>query len=190
VVENLEKAGLRPRVISPMGPWTLSSLPDPASKLFEHPLITSAAGALGLGLVTALASLIWLDGRHWLVYAALGASVGALSGWIGSAMAATAHPAREEDLLGHPRAGLTIEVETVESLDARVAERVMGQHGPTIFTAKTRPGPGTRSERVMWHHDEGLSPLEALSLWVEQKDWSREPVPPRGRHLASPRARS
>jgi hypothetical protein len=185
VVERLEKAGLRPRVITPIGPWTLSSLPDPANKLFEHPFVTSGAGALGLGLVTALISVIWLDGRHWLIYAALGMAVGALTGWIGSAMAATAHPARDEDLLAHPRAGLTVEVEAAQSLQARVAERVMGQHGPTVFTAKTRPGPGARSERVMWHHDEGLSPLEALSLWVEERERPRRaPTPPRGRHVA------
>jgi hypothetical protein len=189
VVERLEKAGLRPRVITPIGPWTLSSLPDPASKLFEHPLVTSGAGALGLGLVTALISVIWLDGRHWLIYGALGMAVGALTGWIGSAMAATAHPAREEDLLAHPRAGLTVEVEAAREFQARVAERVMGQHDPTVFTAKTRPGPGARSERVMWDHNEGLSPLEALSLWVEERGSSRRPAPrpSRGRHLESHR---
>lgn len=187
VVENLEKAGLRPRVITPIGPWTLSSLPDPASKLFEHPLVTSGLGALGVGLVTALASVIFLDGRHWLIYAALGMAVGALTGWIGSAMAATAHPARHEDLLSHPRAGLTVEVEASEFRQARVAERVMGQHEPTVFTARTRPGPGARSEQVMWHHDEGLSPLEALSLWVdgrERRPGKAAPAPPRGRHVA------
>jgi hypothetical protein len=192
VVEHLEKAGLRPRVIAPIGPWTLSSLPDPASKFFEHPLITSAAGALGLGLVTALASLIWLDGRHWVIYGALGMAVGVLTGWIGSAMSATAHPARHEDLLAHPRPGLTVEVEAAEYREARVAETVMGQHDPTVFTAKTRPGPMARSERVMWHHDEGLSPLEALGLWVEERDTRsrRVPPPPRGRHVAGNRARS
>jgi hypothetical protein len=189
VIEGLEKAGLRPRVIAPIGPWTLSSLPDPANKLFEHPLVTSATGALGVGLVTALVSVIWLDGRHWLVYAALGMAVGALTGWIGSAMAATAHPARDEDLLAHPRAGLTVEVDAAQALQARVAERVMGQHDPTVFTARTRPGPGARSERVMWHHDEGLSPLEALSLWVEERERPRRaPAPPRGRHVAGDRA--
>lgn len=193
VVQDLEQAGLRPRVIAPMGPWTLSSLPDPAGKLFEHPLVTSAVGALGLGLVTALASAIWLGGRHWLLYGALGMAVGALTGWIGSAMSATAHPARHEDLLAHRRAGLTVEVDAAELREAKMAERVMGQHEPTVFTARTRPGPGARSERVMWHHDEGLSPLEALSLWVGERE--RRPrreaaPPPKGRHVAGNRARS
>jgi hypothetical protein len=192
VVDHLEKAGLRPRVIAPMGPWTLSSLPDPASKFFEHPLITSAVGALGLGLVTALASLIWLDGRHWVIYGVLGMAVGVLTGWIGSAMSATAHPARDEDLLAHRRPGLTVEVEAAEYRQAKMAEKVMGQHDPTVFTATTRPRPGARSERVMWHHDEGLSPLEALGLWVEERDRrpSRATAPPRGRHIAGDRARS
>jgi hypothetical protein len=190
VVEHLEKAGLRPRLITPLGPWTLSSLPDPASKLFEHPFVTSAAGALGLGLVTALVSVIWLEGRHWLVYGVLGMAVGALTGWIGSAMAATAHPARGEDLLAHPGAGLTVEVEAAESRQAWLAERVMGQHDPTVFTARTRPGPGMRSERVMWDHEDGLSPLEALSLWVEDRGSSRPPAPQRGRHLEGHRLRS
>jgi hypothetical protein len=116
-------------------------------------------------------------------------AVGALTGWIGSAMAATAHPARDEDLLAHPRAGLTVEVDAAQTSQARVAERVMGQHDPTVFTARTRPGPGARSERVMWHHDEGLSPLEALSLWVEERERPRRaPAPPRGRHVAGDRA--
>lgn len=189
VVDHLEKAGLRPRVIAPIGPWTLSSLPDPAGRFFEHPFVTSGAGALGLGLMTALASVIWLDGRHWLIYGALGMAVGALTGWIGSAMAATAHPARSEDLLAHPQAGLTVEVEAAESLDARVAETVMGQHSPIVFTATTRPGPGTRSERVMWEHEDGLSPLEVLSLWAGGRE-RQAPNPPRGRHVAGHRARS
>jgi hypothetical protein len=192
VVQDLERAGLRPRLIAPMGPWTMSSLPDPGGRLFEHPLATSGLGALGVGLVTALASVVFLHGRHWLIYAVLGMAVGALSGWIGSAMAATAHPARDEDLLAHPVAGLTVEVDAAESREARVAERVMGQHDPTVFTARTRPGPGARSERVMWHHDEGLSPLEVLSLWVDERE--RRPgkppqPPPRGRHVAGNRAR-
>ncbi len=188
VVEHLERAGLRPRVIAPIGPWTLSALPDPGGKLFEQPFVTSGAGALGLGLVTALASVIWIDGRHWLIYGALGAVVGALTGWIGSAMAATAHPARQEDLLAHPRAGLTVEVETDESLDAKVAETVMGKHGPIVFTATTRPGPGMRSERVMWEHGDGLSPLEAISLWVDGRE-RQTAAAPRGRHIAGNRAR-
>ena len=141
VVEHLEQAGLRPRVIAPLGPWTLSALPDPARNFFEHPFITSALGALVLGLVTALASLIWLDGRHWLLYGLLGMAVGVLTDWVGSAMAATAHPARAEDLLAHPGAGLTIEVEASERRAADVAERVMGAHSPTVFSARSRPGP-------------------------------------------------
>jgi hypothetical protein len=187
VVEHLEKAGLRPRVIAPIGPWTLSSLPDPASRFFEHPLVTSAVGAIGLGLVTALASLIWLDGRHWVIYGLLGMAVGVLTGWIGSAMAATAHPARAEDLLAHPRAGFTVEVEAAQRGEVRVAERVMGEHSPTVFTARSRPAPGARSERVMWHHEDGLSPLEALSLWVDERERrpGKTPAPvPRGRHVA------
>ncbi|MGH8948585.1 MAG: hypothetical protein ACRDXF_06960, partial [Acidimicrobiia bacterium] len=110
VVDDLERAGLRPTVITPLGPWTLSSLPDPGSRLFEHPMITAGTGALVLGSITALASLIWLEGRHWLLYAALGFVVGALTGWLGSAMSATAHPPRREDLLAHPGGGLTVEV--------------------------------------------------------------------------------
>ena len=191
VVDDLERAGLRPTVIEPLGPWTLSALPDPGSKFFEHSLITAATGALALGTITALASVIWLDGRHWLVYAGLGFFVGALTGWIGSAMSATAHPPRREDLLAHPGGGLTIEVEAGEPRKARLAESVMGRHEPILFTARTKPGPRSPSERVMWEHDQGLSPLEALSVWVEGRDRSsRSPAPPRGRHLESHRLRS
>ncbi|HYJ25735.1 MAG TPA: hypothetical protein VE027_12070 [Acidimicrobiia bacterium] len=191
VVDDLERAGLRPTVIEPLGPWTLSALPDPGSKFFEHSLITAATGALALGTITALASVIWLDGRHWLVYAGLGFFVGALTGWIGSAMSATAHPPRREDLLAHPGGGLTIEVEAGEPRKARLAESVMGRHEPILFTARTKPGPRSPSERVMWEHDQGLSPLEALSVWVEGRDRSsRSAAPPRGRHLESHRLRS
>jgi hypothetical protein len=190
VVDDLERAGLRPTVISPLGPWTLSSLPDPGSRFFEHPIITAATGALALGSITALASLIWLDGRHWLLYAGLGLVVGALTGWIGSAMSATTHPPRREDLLAHPGGGLTIEVDAVEPRKARLAESVLGRHEPILFTARTKPGPRSPSERVMWKHDEGLSPLEALSVWVEGRDRSSRPAaPPRGRHLESNRLR-
>ncbi len=189
VVDDLEKAGLHPTVIAPLGPWTLSSLPVPRSRLFEHPLITAATGALALGTITALASIVWLDGRHWLLYAGLGAVVGALTGWIGSAMAATAHPPRREDLLAHPVGGLTIEVEAGETRKAELAERVMGRHGPTIFTARTRPGPRSPTERVMWQHENGLSPLEALSSWLDDRGRSRRSVTPRGRHLETNRLR-
>ena len=190
VVDDLERAGLRPTVISPLGPWTLSALPDPGIRIFEHPIVTAATGALALGLITALASLIWLDGRHWLLYGALGFVVGALTGWLGSAMSATGHPPRREDLLAHPGGGLTIEVEAREPRKARLAESVMGRHEPILFTAKTKPGSRTPSERVMWEHDEGLSPLEALSVWVEARERSPRPAPPRGRHLDSHRLRS
>lgn len=185
VVDDLEKAGLRATVIAPLGPWTLSSLPDPGSRLFEHPVITAGTGALALGGITALASLIWLDGRHWLVYAALGMAVGALTGWIGSAMAATAHPARREDLLAHPGGGLTVEVEAREPRKARLAETVMGRHGPIVFTARTRPGPRLPAERVMWQHEDGLSPLEALGSWLDERDRRSRAgrTPARGRHL-------
>ncbi len=190
VVDDLERAGLRPTVISPLGPWTLSALPDPGIRIFEHPIVTAAAGALALGSITALSSLIWLDGRHWVLYGALGFVVGALTGWLGSAMSATGHPPHQEDLLAHPGGGLTIEVEAGEPRKARLAESVMGRHEPILFTARTNPGSRSPSERVMWEHDEGLSPLEALSVWVEGRERSSRPAPPRGRHLESHRLRS
>lgn len=190
VVDDLEKAGLHPTVIVPLGPWTLSFLPDPGSRLFEHPVITAGTGAVALGTMTALGSLVWLEGRHWLLYAGLGFFVGALTGWIGSAMAATAHPARREDLLAHPSGGLTVEVEAGEPRKARLAETVMGRHEPIVFTARTKLGSRPRTERVMWEHDDGLSPLEALSSWMEERQRSRRPVAPRGRHLDSHRLRS
>jgi hypothetical protein len=190
VVDDLERAGLRPTVISPLGPWTLSALPDPGLRIFEHPIVTAAAGALALGSITALASLIWLDGRHWLLYGTLGFVVGALTGWLGSAMSATGHPPHREDLLAHPGGGLTIEVEAGEPRKARLAASVMGRHEPILFTARTKPGSRSPSERVMWEHDEGLSPLEALSVWVEGREQGRVPAAPRGRHLESHHLRS
>ena len=124
-----------------------------------------------------------------MIYAGLGIVVGALTGWIGSAMAATAHPPRREDLLAHPAGGLTVEVEAGEPRKARLAETVMGRHEPILFTARTSPGPRSPTERVMWEHDDGLSPLEAVSAWMEERERTRLPATPRGRHLESNRLR-
>ena len=139
----------------------------------------------------ALIFRTWVSFRYLLLYAGIGFLVGALTGWIGSAMSATGHPPRREDLLAHPGGGLTIEVEAGEPRKARLAESVMGRHEPIRFTARTKPGHRSPSERVMWEHEQGLSPLEALSIWVEGRDRSSRPAaPPRGRHLESHRLRS
>ena len=188
VVDDLERAGLRPILTVPLGPWTMSALPDPSRGLFERPVGVAATGAFVLGLLTSFGSLIWLDGRHMWLYAGLGLFVGALTGWIGSAIAAGDHHAREGNVMAHPGGGLTVEVEADEPGKARLAEIVMGRHDPTIFNAQTRPGPRPASERVMWHHDEGLSPLQAMSMWLDDSDPSSGP--PRGRHLAAQRIRS
>jgi hypothetical protein len=188
VVDALEQVGLRPTVIAPIGSWSVSSS-GPGGRLFEHSVSTAATGALALGLVTTLGSLIWLEGRHWMLYGLLGVVVGALTGWIGSAIAATAHPAREEDLLAYPQWGLTVEVEAVEPEKARLAETVMGRHAPMTFRARTRPGARTPAERVMWQHEDGLSPLQVLGSWLEDTDESPA-ILPRGRHLQPNRLRS
>lgn len=187
VIDALEQVGLRPTVIVPIGPWPVSSS-GPGGRLFGHSASTAATGSLALGLVTTLGSLIWLEGRHWMLYGLLGVVVGALTGWIGSAIAATAHPAREEDLLAYPERGLTIEVEAVEPEKARLAEAVMGRHAPTTFRARTRPGARTPAERVMWQHEDGLSPLQVLGSWLESTD-DRPAILPRGRHLQPNRLR-
>jgi hypothetical protein len=140
-------------------------------------------------MVTTLGSLVWLDARHWMLYGVLGVVVGALTGWIGSAIGATAHPAREEDLLAYPERGLTIEVEAVEPERVRLAEAVMGRHDPTTFRARTRPGARTPAERVMWQHEDGLSPLQVLGSWLEETD-ERPAILAKGRHLQPNRLRS
>jgi hypothetical protein len=189
VVDDLERVGLRPTVIIPMGPWTVSPPQGPSGGLFQHSMSTARTGALTLGVMTTLGSLIWLEGRHWLLYAGLGVVVGALTGWIGSAMAATAHPAREEDLLAYPGGGLTIEVEADEPEQARLAETVMGRHDPMVFKAWTRPGARPPAQRVMWQHDAGLSPLQVIGSWLDNTE-PNPPVLPRGRHLQAHRLRS
>lgn len=188
VVDALEQVGLRPTVIAPIGSWSVSS-PGPGGRLFQNSASTAATGALALGLVTTLGSLIWLEGRHWMLYGLLGVVVGALTGWIGSAIAATAHPAREEDLLAHPEWGLTIEVEADQPEKARLAEAVMGRHSPMTFRARSRPGPRAPAERVMWQHEDGLSPLQVLGSWLEDTD-ERPAHLPRGKHLQPNRLRS
>jgi len=188
VVEALEQAGLRPTVIVPIGSLTGSG-PGPGGRILEHSMSTAVTGALVLGMVTTFGSLVWLEGRHWVLYGLLGVVVGALTGWIGSAIATTAHPAREEDLLAYPERGLTIEVDALEPDKARLAETVMGRHDPMTFRARTRPGNRAPAQRVMWQHEAGLSPLEVLGSWLDQNDTSTSLLP-RGRHLQPNRLRS
>lgn len=189
VVRDLERAGLRPTVIVPLGPSS-ETPPPPASApaLLENPRPTSAVGALMLGAVTGLATLIWLDGRHWVLYVGIGLLVGALTGWIASALAATAHPAREEDLLAYPGGAMTVEIETEEPMTARLAETVMAGHSPAIFTSRTKPPARPPEERVMWQHEGGLSPLEVLGSWLEESR-PRPSLARRGRHLQPDRLR-
>ena len=189
VLDDLEQFGLRPTVIVPMGSWSAASDPGRPGGLFEHPLRTARTGALTLGSMTTLGSLIWLEGRHWILYAVIGVVVGAFTGWVGSAIAATAHPAREEDLLAYPGGGLTIEVEAEQPEQARLAEIVMGRHQPTVFKAYTRPGARPPAERVMWQHEAGLSPLQVMGAWLDDSK-SDSPVLPRGRHRQPTRLRS
>jgi hypothetical protein len=188
VLNDLEQVGLRPTVIVPMGSWSASDQIR-SGGLFEHPLRTARTGALTLGLMTTLGTLIWLDGRNWLLYAGIGVVVGALTGWVGSAIAATAHPAREEDLFAYPGGGLTIEVEADQPEQARLAETVMGRYQPIVFKASTRPGARPPAERVMWQHEDGLSPLEVMGAWLDDSR-SDPPVLPRGRHMQANRVRS
>jgi len=180
VLDDLEQVGLRPTVIVPMGSWNLPS--PPRGRLFEHPVSTAFTGAFTLGAMTTLGSLIWLEGRQWLMYAGLGLVVGALTGWVGSALAATAHPAREEDLLAYPGGGLTVEVEAAGPEAATLAETVMGRHDPTVFKARSRPAARPPAERVMWQHEAGLSPLEAMASWLGNAE-PDSPGMTRGRHL-------
>jgi hypothetical protein len=189
VLDDLEQVGLRPTVIVPMGSWSAASDLGRQGGLFEHPLRTARTGALTLGSMTTLGSLIWLEGRHWILYAVIGVVVGAFTGWVGSAIAATAHPAREEDLLAYPGGGLTIEVEAEQPEQARLAEIVMGRHQPIVFKASTRPSARPPAERVMWQHEEGLSPLQVMGAWLDDSK-SDPPVLPRGRHLQASRIRS
>jgi hypothetical protein len=116
------------------------------------------------------------------MYAGLGLVVGALTGWVGSALAATAHPAREEDLLAYPGGGLTVEVEAAGPAAATLAETVMGRHDPTVFKARSRPAARPPAERVMWQHEAGLSPLEAMASWLGNAE-PDSPGMTRGRHL-------
>lgn len=189
VLDDLEQFGLRPTVIVPMGSWSAVSAQGRPGGLFEHPLRTARTGALTLGSMTTMGSLIWLEGRHWILYAVIGVVVGALTGWVGSAIAATAHPAREEDLLAYPGGGLTIEVEADQPEQARLAELVMGRHQPTVFKASTRPGARPPVERVMWQHEDGLSPLQVMGAWLDQNDTSTSLLR-RGKHLQPTRLRS
>lgn len=183
--DDLEKAGLRPTTITPVGPWTVTQLGGANSGILEHPVMTALIGAFSLGTITTTGALIWLDSpRSWLIYAGLGMIVGALTGSIASAIAAADHPSWHEEALGYSIGGLTVEVEADETRSAEVAALVMGRHGPTLFRSQTSPGPRPPSERVMWQHDDDLSPLEALGSWLGDIDVRGHR---RGRHLEADR---
>ena len=72
------RAGLRPTVIAPLDrghpPYRIRA-GGCSSTLHDR-----CRRALGLGALTSLASMIWLDGRHWLIYAGLGIVVGVPTG--------------------------------------------------------------------------------------------------------------
>jgi hypothetical protein len=130
-----------------------------------------------------LVAWLWADPGRW-IYALLGMALGALTGSMASALAATSPPEWHEHLLGDPLGGVTVEVSTTDGSSAEVAKAVMAVHDPALVESTTEPGPRPPVERVLWDHEEGLSPLEELSTWVVGREaHASRQRRRRGRHI-------
>ena len=186
VVGDLARAGLarsttmvvspaaatdEPPLAEPVARWLAQPLPDrrwrSLSRALSHPVLFAALAALFLGSVTAVAALIWANPGSWLMHGAVGALAGAVAGSLARAAGALDAPELHPDFLGAPIGAVTVEVETDDVTTAEVARVLMARHGPTRFRSESRPAPRPPVEQVMWEHEEGISPLVALSRWVE-----------------------
>jgi hypothetical protein len=182
VVGDLAKAGMHSADITLMSPWPVAIPTEPRYRFLDHPFLVSLIGAFLVGGVAGLAGLLLANPERWALYAVIGAVVGAFSGSFASAVAATSPPNWHDQLLGDPLGAVTVEVNTTDGRSADVARLVMSGHGPALVQAQTEPGPRPPRERVLWQHEEGLSPLGELSSWLSSRP-DRRKSPIRGRHL-------
>jgi hypothetical protein len=190
VVADLVGAGMKEAEVTVMSPWPVTGAPNPVRHRLPDRLLTaSLATALVMGGVLWVVAWLWADPGRW-VYGLLGLILGALTGSMARALAATSPPDWHECLLGDPLGAVTVEVSTTDGESAEVARSVMAVHEPALVEATTEPGPRQPVEHVLWDHEEGLSPLEELSSWVSGRDARvQEPPRQRGRHLEPGRAR-
>lgn len=190
VVGDLVKAGMRSADITLMNPWPVAMPHDDRDRFLDHPFLVAILSSLALGFVTAASAWLWASPDRWMTYGVIGAVVGAISGSLASALTAASPPHWHDRLLGDPLGALTVEVSTTDDKSADVARIVMAGHAPALVQAQTEPAPRPPSERVLWHHEEGLSPLAELDSWMSSRSKGKRPPPRRGRHLEADRARS
>jgi len=186
VVVDLVNAGLRSADVTTMTPWPVAASRKRPGRVLDHPFLMALLSALVLGLVAAVAALRWASPDRWIIYGILGASLGAISSSLASALTATSPPHWHYELLGDPLGAVTVEVSTTDPASADLARLVMTRHAPALVQAQTEPGPRAPGERVLWEHDDGLSPLEELDSWVSARSSKQEAAAQsrRGRHLA------
>jgi hypothetical protein len=188
-VGDLARAGINASTITVMSPgsfgsagetrdWFLKesldrplehSRPLLVAGLLEHRLWYTVLGALLVGLVVSLGALVWANAENWLIYGAIGAVAGALTGSVANAAGAPDAPRLHPDFLGAPISAVTVEVETTDTATADVAQLLMARHAPALVQSQTRPAPRGPSERVMWQHENGISPLAALDSWLSSR---------------------
>ncbi|MGH8916489.1 MAG: hypothetical protein ACRDZM_18485 [Acidimicrobiia bacterium] len=189
VVGDLVRAGMSSADITLMSPWPVDMPHDDRDRFLDHPFLVALVGAIGLGLVAATSAWLWAIPDRWLIYGVIGAVVGAITGSLASALTAASPPHWHDRLLGDSLGALTVEVSTTDDMSADVARQVMAGHAPALVQAQTEPGPKPPSERVLWHHDQGLSPLAELDSWMSSRARRRRSPRPRGRHAEPDRAR-
>jgi hypothetical protein len=191
-VGDLVRAGMHDADVTVMSPWPVGGPSrDPRERLLEHPVWLSALAGLTLSLLLATAAAIWAEPGSWMVYAAIGLVVGVISGTLAGALTASSPPHWHDRLLGDPLGAVTVEVRTTVDESADVAKVVMAHHDPSVVRTEAGPGPRPPTERVLWDHEDGLSPLEEIGLWFEPKERKAPPLSrDRGRHLEPERARS
>ncbi len=190
VVGDLVKAGMSSADITLMNPWPVAMPHDDRDRFLDHPLLVAILSSLALGLVASASAWLWASPGRWTTYGLIGAAVGAISGSLASALTAASPPHWHDRLLGDPLGALTVEVSTTDDKSADVARVVMAGHAPALVQAQTEPAPRPPSERVLWHHEDGLSPLAELESWMSARSNGKRPPSRRGRHLEADRARS
>lgn len=189
VVSDLVRAGLEEADVTMMSPWPVGLAPrDGRERLLDRPGRLSLLVGVALSVVLSVIAWVWGDPDTWMTYGLIGLLMGVVSGALTSALTASSPPHWHDRLLGDPLGAVTIEVSTTRDDSADVARVVMAHHDPSLVQTHTEAGPRPPAEHVLWEHEEGQTPLEALGSWMEGKETAAA-APRRGRHLEADRVR-
>lgn len=192
VVGDLLRAGMPAAEVMVASPWP-GTIP-PGTGLVEprhRPLRTALLTGFLCGAILSGVALLWAGPGQWALYGLIGLVLGAaISRPMHDALTATSPPHWHDRRIGDPLGAITVEVSTTEDQSADIARLVMSGHDPSLVQMEVEPGPRPPSTRVLWHHDEGLSPLEAVGVWARGRDAARARRDRhRGRHLETGKAR-